>query len=254
MRSAGRINALVFEMVAENLRPGVTTLELDRKAEELIRKEGAKPSFKGYHGFPGSICASVNEEIVHGIPSERVLEEGDLFTIDVGVHLKGYHGDAARSFPVGKVSDEVASLARATAKGLQAGIDAALVGGRISDIATAVEAEGRSGGLGIIEEYVGHGIGTKLHEEPQVPNFVGHRLLRDARSNPTLRAGMVLAIEPMFALGTHETRTLADDWTVVTADGTVSAHFEDTVAITDEGPQIMTRIEDRGIEGLWLGQ
>ena len=251
MRDAGRINAMVFQLVGEILRPGITTGEIDARAEALIRGEGAKPSFKGYRGFKGSICASLNEEIVHGVPGDRVLEEGDLLTVDVGVHLKGYHADAARSFPVGEVAPEVERLALATAASLEAGIQAARVGNRISDIATAVEAVGRDGGFGIIEEYVGHGIGTQLHEEPQVPNFVSDRLLNSNSDNVVLKSGLVLAIEPMFTNGTIQTETLSDRWTVVTADRSCSAHFEDTVAITEDGPVILTRPEDRQDIALW---
>ena len=238
MRSAGQVIVKVFELVGSMVRPGITTGEIDARVEELIRGEGGKPSFKGYHGFPGSICASVNDEIVHGIPSDRMLNEGDLFTIDVGVIIRGYHGDAARSFPVGEVSDEVARLAESTAIALNNGIQACCAGNRLSDIARAVETEGRERGYGVVEQYVGHGIGTRLHEDPQVPNYVSDTLLK---SDLVLKAGLVLAIEPMFNLGSKETRTLEDEWTVVPADGRCSAHFEDTVAITENGPEIMTR-------------
>lgn len=238
MRQAGQVIVKVFELVGSMVRPGITTGEIDARVEELIRGEGGKPSFKGYHGFPGSICASVNDEIVHGIPGDRMLNEGDLFTIDVGVIIRGYHGDAARSFPVGDISDDVARLAESTANALNNGIQACCAGNRLSDIARAVETEGRDHGYGVVEQYVGHGIGTRLHEDPQVPNYVSDGLLK---SDLVLKAGLVLAIEPMFNLGTQDTRTLEDEWTVVTADGKCSAHFEDTVAITESGPEIMTR-------------
>lgn len=239
MRVSGRVIARIFEMVAEALRPGVTTAELDRMVEDHIRRENGVPSFKGYHGFPGSICASVNEEVVHGIPGSRVLEEGDLFTIDVGVQIKGFHADAARSYPVGgRVPPEVDRLARATARGLQAGIEACRVGARLSELSGAVEAVGKEGGFGVVEDYVGHGIGRQLHEEPQVPNYVNKRLLS---KDLVFRSGLVIAIEPMFNLGGKGTKTLSDGWTVVTADGQASAHFEDTVAITDDGWETLTR-------------
>lgn len=238
MRAAGQVITRVFDLVREILRPGLSTGEIDARAEELIRAEGGVPSFKGYHGFPGSICASINEEVVHGIPGDRVLEEGDLFTVDVGVILKGYHADAARSFRVRGVPDEVASLSEATWNALEAAIETTRPGNRLSDIARAVETLGRRGGYGVVEQYVGHGIGTNLHEDPQVPNYVSPQLLKQ---DLELRAGLVIAIEPMLNLGTKETRTLEDGWTVVTADGRCSAHFEDTVAITEDGPQVLTR-------------
>jgi len=248
MRSAGQVIVKVFELVKESVRPGITTAEIDARVEDLIRSEGGIPSFKGYHGFPGSVCASVNEEIVHGIPGDRTLQDGDLFTIDVGVIIRGYHGDAARSFPVGSVSDEVARLAEVTAQALNDGIAQCVPGNRLSDIARAVEQRGRESGYGIVEQYVGHGIGTALHEEPQVPNHVNDSLLK---SDLVLKAGLVIAIEPMFNLGTRETRVLDDDWTVVTKDGQCSAHFEDTVAITQNGPEIMTRPSDRQDLIIW---
>lgn len=248
MRSAGQVIVKVFDLVGELVRPGITTGEIDAKVEELIRGEGGKPSFKGYHGFPGSICASVNDEIVHGIPSDRVLVDGDLFTIDVGVIIRGYHGDAARSFPVGEVSPEVARLAEVTANALNDGIQACRPGNRLSDIARAVESQGRDNGYGIVEQYVGHGIGTALHEDPQVPNYVSDSLLK---SDLVLKTGLVIAIEPMFNLGTHDTKTLDDEWTVVTKDGKCSAHFEDTVAITEDGPEIMTRPLDGQDLRIW---
>jgi len=228
----------VFGLVADVLRPGLRTSESDGRGEELIRGEGGIPSFKGYHGFPSSICASVNEEVVHGIPGDRVLQAGDLFTIDVGVILKGYHADAARSFEVAGVSEEVATLSKTTREALDAAVEAARPGNRLSDIAKAVESRGRAGGYGVVEQYVGHGIGTELHEEPQVPNYVSPQLLR---RDLILKPGLVIAIEPMFNLGTKETKTLDDGWTVVTADGWCAAHWEDTVAITTAGPEVLTR-------------
>ena len=248
MRSAGQVIAKVFELVGDLVRPGITTGEIDAKVEEFIRSEGGKPSFKGYHGFPGSICASVNDEIVHGIPGDRELTDGDLFTIDVGVIIRGYHADAARSFPVGVILKDVARLAEVTANALNDGIRACCPGNRLSDIARAVEARGRGDGFGIVEQYVRHGIGTALHEDPQVPNYVSDSLLK---SDLVLKSGLVIAIEPMFNLGSRDTRTLDDEWTVVTKDGKCSAHFEDTVAITDDGPEIMTRPADRQDLRIW---
>jgi len=250
MRTAGQVIAKVFDLVGDLVRPGITTGQIDAKVEELIRSEGGKPSFKGYHGFPGSICASINEEIVHGIPSDRVLVEGDLLTVDVGVIMRGYHGDAARSFAVEGVTEEVSRLAGVTAQALDDAIGACLPKNRLSDIARAVEGRGKQSGYGVVEQYVGHGIGTQLHEEPQVPNYVSDELLR---RDLVLKSGLVIAIEPMFNLGSATTKTLADEWTVVTADGKCSAHFEDTVAITDNGPEILTR--PAGAQGfrLWPG-
>ena len=236
MQRSGAVVAQVFDLVREMVRPGVTTAEIDAAVEGLIRGEGGRPSFKGYHGFPASICASLNEEVVHGIPSDRRLKEGDLFSIDVGVVSKGYHADAARSFRVGEVSPQVAELARVTSAALEAAIGECRPGRRLSDIARAVESLGRQHRYGIVEQFVGHGIGSKLHEEPQVPNYVSPSL-----KDMVLREGLVIAIEPMFNLGTKDTLTLDDKWTVVTADGSCSAHFEDTVAITADGPVILTR-------------
>jgi methionyl aminopeptidase len=249
MRRAGEVIVRVFEHLARQLSPGATTADVDREVEALIRGAGGIPSFKGYCGFPSSICASINEEVVHGIPGPRALRDGDLFTVDVGVIMDGYHADAARTFAVGSVDDSRASLADATARALDAGIEQCRPGLRLSDVAAAIEAVGRSSSYGIVEDYVGHGIGTQLHEAPQVPNFVSRRL---RENDLVLKAGLVLALEPMFNLGTARTRTLADGWTVVTADGKCSAHFEDTVAITTDGPVVLTRAAgDRG--SIWLG-
>lgn len=238
MRASGQVIAQVFEIVLEMVRPGVTTGEIDQRVEEHIRGEDGSPSFLGYHGFPGSVCSSVNEEIVHGIPGDRALKEGDILTIDVGVVIKGYHADAARSFPVGSVSDEVRQLALVTADGLEAGIRMCHAGNRLSQVSKAIEEVARDKDYGVVEEYVGHGIGKALHEEPQVPNYVGQGGLKN---DLVLRKGLVIAIEPMFNLGSKLTRTLSDKWTVVTVDGRPSAHFEDTVAITEDGPEILTR-------------
>jgi len=249
LRSAQEIDAIarggaiiggLHEAVREQVAPGVSTLELDRFCEEYITShEGAVPAFKGLYGFPGSACISINEEVVHGIPSaHRVLQEGDIVSVDVGVRLEGWYTDAARTFPVGKVSAEADRLLEATQNALTAALGAAVRGNHVGDIGAAVMAsmEGRS--YGIIRDLVGHGIGRELHEEPQVPN-VGR-----AGHGPLLREGMVLAIEPMISAGTANIKTLDDGWTVVTADGALSAHFEHTVAITAEGPRVLTGAVD----------
>lgn len=234
-RAGGVIGALFSEM--ESLvQPGVTTGEVDRFAEDYIRShDGATPAFKGLYGFPRSVCASVNEEIVHGIPSdERVLQEGDILSVDVGVKLEGWYSDSARTFPVGEVDAETRELLDVTRASLEAAIRSAAPGGHVGDIGAAVVEVVGDRPIGIIRDLVGHGIGKELHEEPQVPN-VGR-----AGYGPLLREGMVLAIEPMLSLGTDQIRTLDDGWTVITADRTRSAHFEHTVAITAQGPRILT--------------
>lgn len=247
MLVAGQIIARIFELVRDMAEPGVTTARIDAEVEAMILAEGCTPSFKGYHGFPASICASINEEVVHGIPKDRPLLEGDLLTVDVGVIHRRFHADAARSYPIGAVAPEVEQLARVTAASLEAGIAECRPGHRLSQVCAAIEAVGREHGYGIVEGYVGHGIGKKLHEEPRVPNYVAGLENRDL----VLRVGHALAIEPMFNLGTKETDELDDRWTVVTRDGRCSAHFEDTVAITEDGPRILTRRE--GGPGLLLG-
>lgn len=237
MRTSGRVVAEVLAAIGDAIEPGVTTGELDALAESIIRgHDGARPSFKGYGGFPASICASVNEEVVHGIPStDRALESGDIVGVDVGVLLEGYHADAARTFAVGPVDAKVERLLEATRRALEAGIAAARPNGRLGDISAAVQQLVEREGYAIVRDLVGHGIGQLLHEDPQVPNFgVAGRGL-------TLETGLVIAIEPMVNLGTEEVRTLADDWTIVTVDGELSAHFEHTVAITEDGPEILTR-------------
>ena len=234
MRRAGRIVAEVFELMREKIRPGITTGELDMLAERLIRKRGAVPLFKGYHGFPGTLCMSVNEQVVHGIPGKRVLCEGDIVSIDVGARIDGFCGDAARTFAVGRIAPEVQTLLDTTERSLAAGIEKALVGNRIGDIANAVQTVAEAEGYGVVRDYTGHGIGRELHEAPDVPNYgTSGRGLR-------LVSGMALAIEPMINMGTHQVRTLQDGWTVVTIDGKPSAHFENTVAITPDGPVVLT--------------
>lgn len=235
MRQAGRVVAVTLQRVVEQIRPGITTIELDALAAESIRSEGALPSFLGYHGFPAHICVSINDEVVHGIPGARVLQEGDLISVDCGAIVDGWHGDAAVSVPVGAVTPELLELSRVTEQSLLAGIAAAVPGARIGDIGRAVETYVRAqGDYGIVEDYVGHGIGTAMHMAPSIPNY------GPGGQGPRIVEGMALAIEPMVTLGTAETRVLADDWTVVTADGRPAAHWEHSVAVTAAGPQILT--------------
>jgi methionyl aminopeptidase len=239
MARAGKVVADLHEVLREAVRPGISTLELDRIAEREIRGRGAVPSFKGYRKFPKTLCTSVNHEIVHGIPSRRVvLREGDLLKIDAGAIVEGYHGDSAVTWIVGDVPQHVRDLVERTRAALWAGLAKALAGNRLSDISAAVEAHALSAGYGVVREYVGHGIGRALHEDPHVPNYG-----RPGRG-PRLVPGLVLAVEPMFNLGTAETVVLEDDWTVVTADGELSAHWEHTVAITDDGPWVLTARSD----------
>ena len=238
MRASGKVVAEVLQALAAEIRPGVPTAELDRLAESIIRAhEGARPAFKGYGGFPASICASVNEEVVHGIPSKsRTLEVGDIVGIDVGVLMDGYHADAARTFAVGPVTGETRRLLSVTQSALEAGIDAARPGARLGDVSAAIQSVAEAAGFSIVRDLVGHGIGQHLHEDPQVPNFgVEGRGLE-------LEPGLVIAIEPMVNVGGSEVRTLEDAWTIVTIDGSLSAHFEHTVAITENGPDILTRV------------
>jgi len=235
MRRAGRIVASTRRRVLAAVRPGITTGELDAIAEEHIRSNDAVPSFKGYRGFPRSICASVNEELVHGIPGDRALLPGDLLSLDFGAIWEGYHGDSAVSVFVGEpASDEAEKLVRVTEEALEAGISQVREGGRLSDIGNAVQQVVEGAGFGVVREYVGHGIGQSLHEDPPIPNY------GPPGRGPELRSGMALAIEPMVTLGGWETRVLDDDWTVVTEDGSLCAHFEHTVAITDQGAEILT--------------
>ena len=240
MREAGLIVGRTLELLKAGVRPGMTTQDLDEIAEREIRGAGAVPSFKGYRGFPATLCTSVNDEIVHGIPSPtKVLAEGDIVSIDCGAIVGGLHGDAAVTVGVGTITPALQALLDVCEESLYRGIAAARLGGRLTDIGAAVEEHVRPHGYGIVEEYVGHGIGHNLHEDPQVPNYG-----RPGRG-PRLERGLVLAVEPMVNLGTRLTRTLADDWTVVTQDGLASAHFEHTFTLTDEGPWILTA-EDGG--------
>ena len=238
IRESAQIVGRCLRMLGGEVRAGVSTLDLDRMAEEFIRAEGGEPAFKGYRGFPASICASVNEEVVHGIPSaKRILKEGDVISLDIGVRKGGFYGDAARTFPVGSITEAARRLLEATERSLQAGIEMARPDGRVSDISAAIEREVKRSGFSVVRALVGHGVGRELHEEPQVPNY------GRPGEGPRLRAGMVLAIEPMVNLGGADVVTLSDQWTVVTADRQLSAHFEHTVAIGEDGPEILSLVE-----------
>lgn len=235
MREACRIVAVTLKKLRSAVGPGVRTKELDAIAEREIRAMGALPAFKGYRGFPASLCISLNDQIVHGIPGELVIKEGDIVSLDLGAIVDGLYGDAALTVAVGEVPPEVRRLLETTEASLMAGIQQVRAGNRIGDVSAAIQATvEESGNYGLVRDYVGHGIGRALHEEPQVPNF------GPAGRGPLLRAGMTIAIEPMVNLGTHETRLLDDQWTVVTADASLSAHFEHTVAVTDAEPLVMT--------------
>lgn len=235
MRRAGQATARILKAVSEAIRPGATTLELDEIAEKMCVDSGIKPAFKGYHGYPKSLCVSVNEQVVHGIPSaERVLEAGDIVSLDFGVIVDGYYGDSAVTIPVGKISPKAKELLDVTRECLLEGIRAAAVGNHLFDISYAIQNYVEARGFSVVREFVGHGIGRSLHEEPQVPNY------GPKGKGVALKEGMVLAIEPMINAGGHAVRVESDGWTAVTADGSLSAHFEHTVAITKDGPEILT--------------
>jgi methionyl aminopeptidase len=234
MRQAGRIVAEVLDLISENIRPGVTTRALDRLAAEHFAKRKAKAAFLGYQGFPANICVSIDDEVVHGIPGERKLVEGQIVSVDVGALIDGYNGYAARSFGVGEISDEAKMLLEVTEKSLHKGINEAVVGNRLGDISAAVQKYVESNHFSVVRDLVGHGIGKKMHEEPQVPNY------GEPGTGIELKEGLILAIEPMVNSGGYDIRILPDGWTIVTADGSNSAHFEHTVAITAEGPEILT--------------
>jgi len=235
MREAGRISARALRLVGDAVRPGVSTAELDEIAESAIREAGAAPAFKGYHGFPATLCTSLNQQVVHGIPSrEIVLVEGDILSVDVGAIHDGYYGDNAATFAVGAISERAGLLLETTAAALRAGIEQCVVGNRLYDIGSAVQAVAEAQGFGVVREYVGHGIGRSMHEDPNVPNY------GTAGTGPKLESGMVLAIEPMVNAGGYHVDALSDGWTVVTRDGSLSAHFEHTVAITEAGPLVLT--------------
>jgi methionyl aminopeptidase len=237
MRTAGRIVAKTIQELMRDVRPGMTTEDLDRQAEAVIRAEGAVPSFKGYRGFPATICTSLNDEVVHGIPSpQREIVPGDVLKLDVGCIWDGYHADSAVSVFVGGMppTPEAEKLVRVTEESLQAGIQALEPGGRLSDVGAAVQQVAEGAGFSCVREYAGHGVGRALHEDPQIPNY------GDPGRGPLIKPGLVVAIEPMVNIGTWRTRVLRDHWTVVTADSSLSAHFEHTIAVTDHGPEVLT--------------
>ncbi|AAP07233.1 type I methionyl aminopeptidase [Bacillus tropicus] len=236
MREAGRIVALTHQELKQHITPGITTKELDQIAEKTIQKYGATPSFKGYNGFPGSICASVNEELVHGIPGKRKLKEGDIISIDIGAKYNGYHGDSAWTYPVGNISESVQKLLDVTEKSLYLGLEQVKPGERLSNISHAVQTHAEENGFSIVREYVGHGIGQDLHEDPQIPHY------GPPNRGPRLKPGMVICVEPMVNQGRRYVKTLSDDWTVVTVDGKWCAHFEHTIALTEAGYEILTTL------------
>ncbi|HEY2955230.1 MAG TPA: type I methionyl aminopeptidase [Candidatus Eisenbacteria bacterium] len=242
IRAAARIVANTIEMLKREVRPGVTTAELDRLAEEYIRDHGARPAFKGYRGFPASICPAVNDEVVHGIPGPRRLEEGDILGIDVGVEKDGYYGDAAITVPVGAVSPQAQRLLEVSRESLALGVAQARAGNRVGDISHAIQSHVERHGFSVVRSLVGHGIGREMHEEPQVPNY------GPPERGPRLMAGQVLAIEPMVNVGGPDVVTRPDGWTVVTRDGSLSAHFEHTIAVGATGPEILSVPEGEGIE------
>ncbi|HDR5274484.1 type I methionyl aminopeptidase [Bacillus cereus] len=236
MREAGRIVALTHQELKQHITPGITTKELDQIAEKTIQKYGATPSFKGYNGFPGSICASVNEELVHGIPGKRKLKEGDIISIDIGAKYNGYHGDSAWTYPVGNISESVQKLLDVTEKSLYLGLEQVKPGERLSNISHVVQTHAEENGFSIVREYVGHGIGQDLHEDPQIPHY------GPPNRGPRLKPGMVICVEPMVNQGRRYVKTLSDDWTVVTVDGKWCAHFEHTIALTEAGYEILTTL------------
>lgn len=235
MREAGRVSARALRLVGEAVTPGISTAELDAIAEEAIRSEGAAPAFLGYHGYPKTLCTSVNSQVVHGIPAETVvLRDGDVLSVDVGAICSGYYGDNAKTFPVGRISPLAERLLDATERSLSAGIEACRAGNRLFDIGSAVQRVAEGAGFSVVREYVGHGIGRSMHEDPNVPNY------GVAETGPRLEVGMVFAIEPMVNAGSADVESMPDGWTVVTKDGALSAHFEHTVAITESGPLVLT--------------
>jgi len=235
MRAPNELVANVLAELSSLVAPGVTTADLDAAAERLVRAAGAEPAFKGYRGYPCTLCASVNEQVVHGIPSARALVEGDIISLDMGVKLNGFYGDSAVTVPVGRVSDEASTLLRVTRESLHKGIEQVRLGGRISDIGHAIQEHVEAHGFTVVREFVGHGIGAALHEEPQIANY------GEPGRGPRLAEGMVLAIEPMVNIGRPAVKVLADGWTAVTKDGSLSAHFEHTVAVTKAGPLVLTQ-------------
>jgi methionyl aminopeptidase len=236
MRAAGRLVGEVLQELRRMVAPGITTIEIDSAAEKMIRDAGALPTFKGYHGFPYSICASVNEQVVHGFPSDYELKSGDIFSIDCGATLDGFVGDSATTVPVGEVRDEWLELVAVTEQCLERAIEQCWPGKRLGDIGWAVQEHAERHGYSVVRDYVGHGIGRRMHEDPQIPNY------GKPGQGPKIKAGYVFAIEPMINLGSHYTKVLSDGWTVVTVDGRPSAHAEHTIAITEEGPEVLTRV------------
>jgi methionyl aminopeptidase len=247
MRAAGQLVGRVLRELRRIVVPGVTTLEVNAAADRMIRDAGALPTFKGYHGFPFSICASVNEQVVHGFPSGYVLRDGDIFSIDVGATLEGFVGDTATTVPVGNVSPEWLELIRVTEECLERAVANCVEGRHLGDIGWAVQSHAENHGYSVVREYVGHGIGRRMHEEPQIPNY------GKPGKGAKIRNGYVFAIEPMVNLGTHHTKVLADGWTVVTVDGKPSAHCEHTIAITEEGPQVFTLVKEAEAFSLEIG-
>ena len=237
MREANQIVAETHAFLSENIKPGISTAEIDKLADEFIRGKGAVPSFKGYQGFPASVCISINEEVVHGIPNDhRYLENGDIVSIDIGTFYEGFNGDAARTHAVGDISENASKLLKVTEESLLKGIEKAVIGNRLFDVSHAVQEFVEKNGFSVVRDYVGHGIGRDMHEDPQIPNF------GPAGKGPKLKKGMTLAIEPMVNIGGYEVETLEDDWTVVTKDRSLSAHFEHTIAITEDGVEILSKL------------
>ncbi len=236
-RASNKIVAEVLSRIKEKVKPGIKTKELDKLAEEITEKRGAKPAFKGYRGFPYALCVSVNEQVVHGMPSDRILEEGDIVGFDFGIYYNGFFGDAAVTLPVGKISESAAKLIKVTEQSLYKGIAQAKIGNRLGAISAAVQSTVENNGFSVVRDYVGHGIGKNLHEDPQIPNF-GKK-----DRGIELKSGMILAIEPMVNEKDYKVKVLSDDWTVVTVDGSLSAHFEHSVAITENGPDILSKLD-----------
>lgn len=235
MREAGRLVGMVLAELQKAIRPGITTKELDTLAENLILQAGGKPAFKGYHGFPATICTSVNEEVVHGIPGLKTLKNGDIISIDVGAAINGFYGDAAATFPVGEIGPQAQKLLTVTKTALERGIKQALPGKRLTDISHEIQTYVEANGFSVVRDYTGHGIGRNMHEDPPIPNY------GPPNRGPRLEEGMTLAIEPMVTIGSYRVKTLPDHWTVVTCDGSLAAHFEHTIAITADGPEVLTR-------------
>jgi methionyl aminopeptidase len=242
MRQAGRIVADILRILAEHAKPGMKTKEMDTIAEKELKKKGAESSFKGYRGYPATVCVSVNDEIVHGIPGDRVLKEGDIVSLDFGAIYHGYHGDAAITVPIGKISSEARRLIDTTRDTLNVGIQAARAGAKLGDVSAAIQNYAESQGYSLVREYTGHGIGRKMHEDPQIPNTTYAPYGLNRGTGPMLKKGMTLALEPMLNAGGWQARVADDQWTVLTADGSLSAHFEHTIAVDDKEAEILTRV------------